>query len=94
VLHFARDMAGRHVISSPRMHAIAGLKTIYRRFPLSSGHNAPAYKLRHGEDRIVGTYLISSDFFINGENESRLVRYLGMLDSRTACGNPFARPPF
>jgi hypothetical protein len=93
VRRFAQDMAGRHVISSARMHLLSGFKSVYRRYPLSSGHNSMAYKLRHGEDRVVGAYLISSDFFINGADESRLVNYLGMLDPRTACGNPFARPP-
>jgi hypothetical protein len=93
VQRFARDMAGLEVVSKARMHLISGIRPIYVRYPLSSGHNAVAYKLRHGEDRIVSTYLLSSDFFLNGASEAREVNYLGMLDSRRACGNPFARSP-
>jgi hypothetical protein len=90
---FARDMAALHVNSKGRLQTLALIGPAYVRFPLSSGHNRFAYLLRHGEDRIVSTYLISSDFFVNGMNESRVVRYLGLPDPLRACGNPFARPP-
>jgi hypothetical protein len=93
VRRFARDLAALHVISSARMHILSGIGPVYRHFPLSSGNNVLAYKLRHGEDRIVASYLISSDFFIYGADESRVVNYLGMLDPRRPCGNPFARSP-
>lgn len=90
---FARDIAAQHVISSAKVHLLSGIAPLYTRYELSSGNNSLAYLLRHGEDRIVASYLISSDFFIKGADESRVVQYLGMLDSRRACGNPFARPP-
>jgi hypothetical protein len=38
-------------------------------------------------------FLLSSDFFATGANESRIVRYVGLYDPMRACGNPFARPP-
>jgi hypothetical protein len=94
VRRFAQDMVALHVISTTRMHVLSEFKSVYARFPLSAGDNMLAYKLRHGEDRIVSSYLISSDFFINGADESRLVKYLGILDPRRACCNPFARRPY
>jgi hypothetical protein len=37
-------------------------------------------------------YLLSTDFFRNGADESRLVRYLSYYDRAiTPCNNPFAR---
>jgi len=37
-------------------------------------------------------YLMSTDFFRHGADESRLVRYVGFYDpDRTACNNPLAR---
>jgi hypothetical protein len=90
---FARDMAALHVNSKARLQTLSLIEPAYVHFPLSSGHNRFAYLLRHGEDRIVSTYLISSDFFLNGMNESRVVNYLGLPDPLRACGNPFARPP-
>lgn len=44
-------------------------------------------------DNLASTYLLSSDFFLNGADESRLVRYLRFYDPMRPCGNPFARPP-
>jgi hypothetical protein len=93
VRRFAHDIAALHVISRLRTGLLLGIGPIYTRFSLSSGNNAAAHTLRHGEDRIVSCYLISSDFFINGADESRVVKYLGMLDPLHACGNPFARSP-
>jgi hypothetical protein len=93
VRRFSHDMAALHVISKARMNIISAIRPLYTRFPLSSGENALAYKLRHGEDRIVSTYLLSSDFFLNGADEARVVQYVGLPDSRRACGNPFARSP-
>lgn len=93
VRRFAKDAAALHNVSNFRMHMIGGLAPIYSRYAMSSGHNSLAYLLRHGEDRIVGSYLISSDFFTNGADMTRVVHYERMLDPRRACGNPFARSP-
>ena len=49
-------------------------------------------ELRRAEDRIVSGFLLGSDFFREGADRSRRVRYLGLLDPyRTPCANPFAR---
>ena len=44
------------------------------------------------EDNIASTYLLSSDFFLNGADQSRVVQYLAFYDPLRGCGNPFARP--
>jgi hypothetical protein len=87
---FAQDFAGRHVLSSARLRAVGMLWPLYRRLSLnSSGWCAHA---NHAEERIVSTYLISSDFFIGGSDQTKTVCYLGCYDALThACGNPFCR---
>lgn len=90
---FSREMVALHAISNTKMHVLSGIRSAYTRTRLSSGNNSLAYMLRHGEDRIVSAYLISSDFFANGADVSRVVKYHGMLNARRACSNPFARPP-
>ena len=93
VMAFARDISNLNLISGSRLHMLAVLTPVYAKLHLSNGNNAPAHALRHGEDRVVSTYLISSDFFVNGADKSRVVHYLGLLDPLRACGNPFARSP-
>lgn len=44
------------------------------------------------EDTLVATYLLSSDFFWNGSDESRKVNYVAYYDPMRPCHNPFARP--
>jgi hypothetical protein len=44
------------------------------------------------EDNLATIYLLSSDFFLNGADESRTVQYVQLYDPMRACGNPFARP--
>jgi hypothetical protein len=60
--------------------------------PAMAGNNKFDSAIRHGEDRVVTQYLMSSDFFKNGADETRTVRYAGYYDPMIACGNPFARP--
>jgi hypothetical protein len=44
------------------------------------------------EERICLTFLMSSDFFRNGADESKPVRYLSLYEpSKVGCANPFAR---
>lgn len=45
------------------------------------------------EDNLATLFLLSSDFFWNGADESRVVKYRELYDPMRACGNPFARPP-
>ena len=44
--------------------------------------------------QLVTTYLLSSDFFIHGMDESRTVKYLAMYDPYLRpCAHPFSAPP-
>ena len=44
------------------------------------------------EERICLTFLMSSDFFQNGADESRPLRYRALYEpSKVGCANPFAR---
>ena len=92
VEHFAKDFAARKIISSMKLHAIDAAGVLYTHLGLDA-NNKLFDAIKYGEDRIVTAYLISSDFFINGADDTRLVKYLGYFDPLRACGNPFARPP-
>jgi hypothetical protein len=43
------------------------------------------------EDNFATLYLLSSDFFVTGSDESRVIQYVNLYDPMRACGNPFAR---
>jgi hypothetical protein len=88
---FAEDLAARHPMSSARLRILAAATPLYTRLALS-GHNVASNGIRHGEERVVTLYLLSSDFFQSGQDEKRPVKYLGYYDPVRACGNPFARP--
>jgi hypothetical protein len=88
---YAADIAQLGIVSSLRLHVIDAADGLYVRHTLNPDH-ALGRALRHGEDRVVTQYLISSDFFINGADKSRTVNYLGYYDPMVACNNPFARP--
>jgi len=87
---FARDLASRKLLSRTRLRLMMTFGPLYRRFDLN-GQNFLAVAIRHGEERIVSNYLLSSDFFINGADQSRIVQYLGFYDPLHACSNPFAQ---
>ena len=91
VRRFAADLSVRHTVSAGRLRVLAAAGPLYTRLSLS-GHNHLLNGIRHGEERVVTLYLLSSDFFRNGRDETRIVRYLGFYDPFQACGNPFARP--
>lgn len=57
--------------------------TLYRWVPM--GH-----PLRRLEDNVVTKYLLSTDFFQHGADESRSLRYLSFYEPQLApCRNPF-----
>lgn len=44
--------------------------------------------------QMVTTYLLSTDFFANGMDESRTIKYLAMYDPYLRpCAHPFSAPP-
>ena len=92
---YAKDLVARTALSSNKLRVIGMAGPIYARFELFVHQDALARELRHGEERVVSLYLLSSDFFENGADESRMVRYAGFYDpvrEPRPCGNPFARP--
>jgi hypothetical protein len=91
---FADDVVARDTISPLRLRALGAFMPIYRHLALSS-REGWVWKVRHGEERIITVYLMSSDFFLHGAREDRVVHYLGYYDpvkSLAACSHPFARP--
>jgi hypothetical protein len=91
---FARDLVAQQIISSHKLRMLDIAEPVYTRLSLAAHGNALIRAIRHGEERIVTQYLLSSDFFQNGADETRGVRYYRYYDpTRTSrpCGTPFAR---
>lgn len=88
---FADDLTATHKFSSIRLRVVAAAAPLYQRLE-PRGWTTVGPSVRHSEDRVTTQYLLSSDFFINGADENRLVRYLGLYDAMQPCTNPFARP--
>jgi hypothetical protein len=84
-----RILAKRVSMSRMRYHVVSAFGTSYVRFARSSNTESGIERARQA---VVSTYLLSSDFFLNGSNEARTVHYLGYYDPMHACGNPFAQP--
>ena len=91
VRRFAADVQKKKFISRFRLTAIDFAGPLYSETNVSPGSRFGSV-LRHGEDHLVTQFLISSDFFINGADTGRLVKYRGWFNPLLACGNPFARP--
>jgi hypothetical protein len=92
VAQFAQDIVADG-ISGSKMILVDAMGPLYTDTQLSPDDKIGA-TVRHGEDRVVTQYLLSSDLFINGADTSRIVRYRGYYNPMVACaGNPFARPP-
>ena len=54
--------------------------------------NAHVDALEQGDARFpLATFLLSTDFFLNGADELKTVRYIGYYDPYQGCQNPFAR---
>ena len=92
---YARDLVNRQVVSSTKLLLIEVVAPIYTRLDVSSYENVFSQVVRHGEERVVSLYLLSSDFFLKGADETRIVRYRAYYDPISqprGCVNPFARP--
>jgi len=89
---FAADLVSRNLVSPKRLKLIGAFAPLYMRVGLN-GHDALQATIRHGEERVVSSFLLSSDFFVKGADTTRTVRYLGLYDPLKACSNPFARFP-
>jgi hypothetical protein len=72
-----------------RYHFLSAGAPSFQRFYRSSDQRSRVARL---EDTLVSNYLLSSDFFANGADESRTINYVAYYDPMRACQNPFARP--
>jgi len=92
---FARDQTAAAfnkkipTLTRLRYHFLSAGPPSFNRFYRSSDHFSRVARL---ENTLVSTYLLSSDFFANGADESRTVNYVAYYDPMRACQNPFARP--
>ena len=94
VQQFATDLAALSVVSEPKLKMIQATAPLYRRIDFTGRHSL-AMALRHGEERIVSTYLLASDFFHNGADETKVIRYVRLYQpakNLDACSAPFSRP--
>ena len=94
VAQFAKDVIANNAISGTKLLLLDAMGPLYTRLDRQPGKRQND-DLRHGEERLVGQFLLSSDFFQNGADESNVVRYLGYFDGSKdirGCSNPFARP--
>lgn len=92
---YARDLVGEKIVSSRKLRLIDVAGPIYAHLDVSSYGNALTRELRHGEERVVTLYLLSSDFFLKGADETKIVRYRGYYNpvrQLRPCSNPFSRP--
>ncbi len=88
VLQFARDYTKQHLMSAGKLRALSAVRKLYLWVPQAWFNSLmPDIPLR--EERIVTTFLLSSDFF-PGADERRTVRYLGFFGPQLRV-NPFAR---
>ena len=92
---FAADLTAHdnNNLRHSKLRLIDAAEPVYTRLPRSP--NALTHRLEHGESRVVSLYLLSSDFFLNGADETQPVKYRGYydpIDRARACGNPFSRP--
>ena len=91
---FAHDQVNTLLAKRPswvrwKYHFLHIFARSFSRFDTSNDRRSRVERL---EDNLASTYLLSSDFFINGADERRLVKYLEYYDPMRPCGNPFARP--
>lgn len=91
---FAHDqvaflLAKRPTWNRMKYHFLTVFSKSFTRYERSTDRRTRAERI---QDNWASTYLLSSDFFVNGADSTRIVKYLAFYDPLRACGNPFARP--
>ncbi|MBI1424907.1 MAG: twin-arginine translocation signal domain-containing protein [Gammaproteobacteria bacterium] len=92
---FANDLVKRQIISTGKLRLIDMAGPVYTHLSSHLEQRPFMHQLKHGEERITSLYLLSSDFFRNGQDASKPVRYIALYDpfqNITPCQTPFARP--
>jgi hypothetical protein len=92
---FAKDQVNALLAKRPtwnrlKYHYLALFSKQFTRYNRSNDRRSRRERM---EDNFASTYLLSSDFFVNGADESRVVQYVSFYDPLRPCGNPFWRPP-
>jgi hypothetical protein len=91
---YAKDQVNALLAKRPtwnrmKYHFMAIFSKSFTQYEQSSDHRT---RVQHVEDGFAATYLLSSDFFINGAHLDQTVQYVAFYDPLRGCGNPFARP--
>lgn len=92
---FARDLVAQKILSSNKLRMLNVAGPLYTQLAITSYKNPLSHAVWQREERIVSMYLMSSDFFLSGADETRLVRYTGFYDpfhDSHPCSSPFSRP--
>jgi hypothetical protein len=93
---FAKDQIGTLLAKRPTWNRLKSRLRAALAKPMAAqygGTNDRRSKRERIEDNLATVFLLSSDFFVKGADESRTVQYVALYDPMRACGNPFARPP-
>jgi hypothetical protein len=91
---FAHDQVAALLAKRPtwnrmKYHFLAIFTNSFSRYDRSNDRRSRTERMTDG---FASTYLLSSDFFVNGGDAAQVVRYLSLYDPLRPCGNPFARP--
>jgi hypothetical protein len=92
---FANEFVKQQNFSSRKLRLIDMAGPIYTGLSSYMGNNKAIYNFKHGEERIASLYLLSSDFFQNGADPNKTVRYVDYYNptyNMRVCDTPFARP--
>jgi hypothetical protein len=81
-------LAKRPTVNRLKYHFLSHIAPSFTRYLRSTETRS---RLEQTIDAFASTYLMSSDFFQNGADESETVHYVSFYDPLLACGNPFAR---
>lgn len=91
---FATDLAATGTYSHQKLKAVQAFAPLYGRVHFT-GADSFSSAMRHGEERIVSAFLLATDFFHNGADETKVVRYVRLYEpykNLDACSAPFALP--
>ena len=91
---FAKDQVAALLAKRPtwnrmKYHFLSIFTKTFTKYDRSNDRRS---RMERMTDGFASTYLLSSDFFVNGANPANVVRYRSLYDPLRPCGNPFARP--
>ncbi len=92
---FAQDHVAIFLAKRPSLSRIkTRIRNLFAKQPPPFGFSTDRRsKSQRTADNLATVYLLSSDFFVNGSDASRIVQYVAHYDPLRACSNPFARKP-